>query len=384
MSKKIGIVTYVRVNNYGAELQAFALQRKMESMGYDAEIIDYPFGLSPLHKSCGEKLSVPVSIKERIRCRMLALVHWFIRHRYAKNQKERNENFLSFHRNHSRMSNLQILSLKDLYKTDFDYDTYCVGSDQVWNYTMGYSLMAYFLDFAKKGAKKISYGSSMGLSKLDGEAAAIYKEYLSKFDAIAVREQQAADLLQKVLERDVNVVLDPTLLLTADEWRTVASYQDQPKEKYLLLYVVTIKPCEYAVDLAEYIAKAKGWKIVRLSGSASTSGHREGIIEKPAVGPDGFVGLIDNAELVVTNSFHGTVFSLNFQTPFITVVNPGKNNNSRMQSILSRVGLADRMIEMGGEFPSLDITDCNFDGVAEKLAAEREQSVTYLKNALEL
>ena len=281
------------------------------------------------------------------------------------------------------MSNRQIRSLKGLYKANFDYDIYCVGSDQVWNYSMGSSLLPYFLDFVKDGAKKISYASSIGLSNLDNTAAKIYREYLSKFDSLSVREQQAAVLLKQILGRDVNVVLDPTLLLCVDEWRKVASYNDCPQDKYLLLYVVTIKPCEYAVNLAEYIARAKGWKIVRLSGSASTRGHREGIIEKPSVGPDGFVGLIDKAELVVTNSFHGTVFSLNFETPFFTVVNPRKNNNSRMQNILTRVGLADRMIEIGGDYPSIEKIECNFEGVAHELSTEREDSVSYLKSALD-
>ena len=263
-----------------------------------------------------------------------------------------------------------------------NYDIYCVGSDQVWNYQKGYSILPFLLDFVPKGKKKIAFASSIGLSSLSVEANDIFKYYLSDFDALAVRESQASDLLSKLLHRKIDVVLDPTLLLTKKEWQKVADYNLCPKERYLLLYIVTIKPCKYAIELAERIAKNKGLKIVRLFRSAATYGSKSSMINLPEAGPSDFIGLIENADFVVTNSFHGTVFSINFQIPFYTIIKSGKATNSRLHSVLEKLKMPNRLLTANETFPKECFWNCSFTDSIIALNEERTKSVEVLSKSL--
>lgn len=379
---KVGIITIVNVNNYGAELQSYALQKKICDIGHNAEVINYVFGISSEHDFTGEKLTIPLSWKTRIKRKLLPYIERTLDFLYRKDGILRLARFCEFHKKYNRLSSTKYKSVKSLYDNPMDYDIYCVGSDQVWNYQKGYSILPFLLDFIPEGKRRISFASSLGLSKLSFAAENVFKEHLSKFDALAVRETQTADLFRKLLNKKVDVVLDPTLLLTLEEWRRVALYEMCPVEKFLLLYIVTIKPCRFAIDLAERIAKDKGLKVVRIYRSAATYDSVPGMIDLPAAGPSDFVGLIDKADFVVTNSFHGTVFSLNFKKPFYTIVKKGKNTNSRLQSVLDKFGLTDRMISIGDSFPQESHYECCFDEIYTKLELSRKESVDILSQEL--
>lgn len=379
---RIGIVTIVNVNNYGAELQAFALQHKLTLMGHDTEIIDYVFGINHTHDFRGEVLTVPLPWKTRLQRKLLPYIETVADAFYPKARESRRQKFREFHEQYNRLSRQKYASVKSLYNAPMTYDIYCVGSDQVWNYQKGYSLLPFFLDFVPEGKRRIAFSSSIGLSAISPEAEEVFKKYLSTFDAIAVRELQAADMLRKLLNRRVDVVLDPTLLLSKTEWNEVAYYDLCPQERYLLLYIVTIKPCQYAIDLAEKIAKEKGLKIVRLFRSAATYDAKPTMINLPEAGPSDFVGLIGKADFVVTNSFHGTVFSVNFQVPFYTIIKPSNNNNSRLKSILGKLKLADRLLPIGSTFPSNEKWPFDFTESAKILDVEREKSIRILSESV--
>lgn len=379
---KIGIITIVNVNNYGAELQAYALQHQLTLMGHQAEVIDFVFGIRTDHDFKGENLTVPLPFKMRLKRKILPYIETTLDAFYPKVKKERRQRFQMFHAQHNRFTTKTYRSVESLYDGSLDDDIYCVGSDQVWNYQKGYSILPFLLDFVQKG-KKISFASSFGLSSLSKEAEKVFKLYLSKFDALAVRETQAAELLAPLLGRKVDVVLDPTLLLNKKEWQEVADYGLCPKERYLLLYVVTIKPCKYAIDLAERIAKEKSLKIVRLFRSAAIYDAKSSMINLPEAGPSDFVGLLEKADFVVTNSFHGTVFSINFQVPFYTVIKSGKNTNSRLQSVLDKLKMRNRLLSIGEAFPRKDQWNCSFKDSAEALDTERIKSVEVLSKSIQ-
>lgn len=379
---KIGIITIVNVNNYGAELQAYALQHKLVLMGQQAEVIDFVFGICPAHDFKGETLTVPLPLKTRLKRKVLPYIETTLDAFYPKVKRERKRRFLMFHAKHNRLTPKTYRSVKSLYDGSLDDDIYCVGSDQVWNYQKGYSILPFLLDFVSKG-KKISFASSIGMSSLSKEAEIVFKHYLSKFDALAVRETQAAELLTPLLGRKVDVVLDPTLLLNKKEWQEVADYGLCPKDRYLLLYVVTIKPCKYAIDLAERIAREKGLRIVRLFRSAATYDAKSSMINLPEAGPSDFVGLLEKADFVVTNSFHGTVFSINFQVPFYTVVKPGKNTNSRLQGVLEKLKMQNRLLAIGAAFPEKSQWNCSFEESATALDAERIKSMEVLSQSIQ-
>lgn len=314
---KIGILTILNVNNYGAELQCCALYRKLTKMGYDAEVINYLFGINPGHDFSGEKLTVPISFKQRMKVSLLPIVQYLFCMFHQKNKKLRNKRFNEFHEKYNHLTSTVYPSVKSLYEANFNYDVICIGSDQVWNYEKGYSLEPFFACFDKKGTKKISYASSIGLSSLSKEAECVLKKELSGFAHLSVREQQASELLENLLDREVDVVLDPTLILDNKEWLEVAKFDMCPKEKYVLVYIVTIKPCDYVLEVARHIAKLRNLKIVRICRDAYPEHSGRDVQEILTAGPSDFVGLFANAEFVVTNSFHGTVFSINFSKSFL-------------------------------------------------------------------
>ena len=378
---KIGILTIHSVNNYGAELQSCALFRKMQKLGYDAEVVNFLFGIHHDHDFKGEKLTVPISFKTKMKVKLLPIVQDLFCLFYQKNKTLRNKRFDEFHATYNKLTLTVYPSVKSLNEADFNYDVICIGSDQVWNYQKGYSLEPFLACFDKKGTKKISYGSSIGLSTISREAEEVFKKELSGFSSISVREQQASDLLQNLLNKDVDVVLDPTLILNSKEWLEVAKYDMCPKEKYVLVYIVTIKPCNYVLDVARKVAKERGLKIVRICRDAYPEHSGSDVEEIMTAGPSEFVGLFANAEFVVTNSFHGTVFSINFSKPFYSVIKSQHSTNSRLTSILRKLSLEDRILSVGSPLP--EITDIDFAETTKKLEVEREHSLAYIKKALD-
>ena len=356
---KIGILTILNVNNYGAELQCCALQRKLQKLGYDAEVINYLFGINPNHQFDGERRTVPISFKQNLKVRLLPVVQNLFCMFHQKNKALRTQRFNEFHSQYNRLTPIEYPSVKSLYAADFNYDVLCIGSDQVWNYEKGYSLEPFFASFDKKGTKKITYASSIGLSSLSKEAEDVFTKELSMFSQISVREQQASDLLGKLLHRDIDVVLDPTLILDSKEWLEVAKFDMCPQEKYLLVYIVTIKPCDYVLTLARHIAKERNLKIVRICRDAYPEHSGDDVEEILTAGPSDFVGLFARAEFVVTNSFHGTVFSINFSKPFYSVIKSQHSTNSRLTSILKKLDLEKRGspdIVRGKPYPNINET----------------------------
>ena len=377
---KVGILTILNVNNYGAELQCCALYRKLQQLGYDAEVINYLFGIHPEHVFEGEKRTVPIPLKQLIKVKLLPVVQNMFCMFHQKNKRLRNKRFDEFHAKYNHLTSTVYPSVKSLYEAKFNYDVLCIGSDQVWNYMKGYSLEPFFACFDKNNTKKITYASSIGLSSLSVEAEQVFKKELASFAYISVREQQASEILEKLLDRKIDVVLDPTLILNKQEWIEVAKYDMCPKEKYLLVYIVTIKPCDYVLTLARHIAKQRNLKIVRICRDAYPEHSGSDVEEILTAGPSDFVGLFSKAEFVVTNSFHGTVFSINFSKPFYSVIKSHHSTNSRLTSILKKLGLEDRIVPIGSQLPM--ISDIDFSDPSAKLEAERKLSIEYINKAL--
>ena len=356
---KIGILTILNVNNYGAELQCCALCRKLTKMGYNAEVINYLFGINPSHDFRGEKLTVPISLKQKVKVSLLPIVQNLFCMFHQKNKKLRNKRFEEFHEKYNHLTSSVYPSVRSLYDAKFDYDVLCIGSDQVWNYEKGYSI---------------------GLSSLSKEAERVFKKELSGFSHLSVREQQASELLENLLDRDVDVVLDPTLILDNKEWQEVAKFDMCPKEKYILVYIVTIKPCDYVLEVARHIAKERNLKIVRICRDAYPEHSGKDVQEILTAGTSDFVGLFANAEFVVTNSFHGTVFSINFSKSFYSVIKSQHSTNSRLTSILKKLNLENRILPVGSPLPK--ISDVDYTIPAEKLKEERLHSLEYIQKAL--
>lgn len=376
---KVGIITISKVDNYGAELQSFAFQYKLNKMGYDAENIDYLFYKNKRHKR--EAISRPFysfPLKNRLKEVCLPKIEAFKSFFYRRAALRRKKGFEAFHQKYNKYSSKVYTSYSELYENVPEYDVYCVGSDQVWSPSCYTSLHPYFLTFAPRYKKKISYASSFGVSSLPSKAIDYYRQDLLNLDSIAVRESTGVDLVKQLTGRKAELVIDPTLLLTGDEWSVVASDAKVPQFKYLLLYV--LKKSNYITRVAHRIAKENGLQIVRIcKGPFRQDSKDSGILNIIDAAPNEFVGLFKNADYVLTNSFHGTAFSLIFQRQFYTILKNGKKNNSRQLDLLENIGLKDRII-YENEFKNQ--TTIDFSEYRMRIEDLRKKSEIYLVNAI--
>lgn len=380
--KKIGIITIDKVNNYGAELQTLATQKAIVKLGYEAEVIDYLFYKNPGHKlTKGSKPLFPLPFKRHAAEWLYPRLNRWKQLVSTGNEGRRREaNFDAFHKKHTKFSK-EYRTAEDLYTAKMDYDVYVVGSDQVWNPNNYTSLNPYFLKFAPKGKRRVSYASSIGVSNIPEYAKDYYKEALQELDAVSVREEDAVKLVKEVSGVDAQWVLDPTLLLTGEEWKKYYNPISIIPEKYVLLYEIT--PCDYLKQLALKASRELGCHVVRINREAIRQESDDEIINVLDAGPAEFVWLFANAEMIMTNSFHGTAFSLNMEKNFFVVTPERKKNNSRQKSILRLVGLEDRLIEENSSMPLKQNYVIDYKTIRLKLEKARQESMDYLKNAID-
>lgn len=378
--KKIGIVTILKVNNYGAELQAYATQKILQLMGYDAEIIDYLFYKNPRHKRT--RMSAPtarMSLKKHLEEYLFPIIaNWKTRH-FRKAQNERNAKFEEFHRENTRMS-VCYDTFDKLKSAKLDYDILMTGSDQVWNPGIYSSLDPYLLRFGDDRTRRVAYASSFGVACVPDDVKKYYKEALQHYSAIGVREDKAVDLVKALSGMDATLVLDPTLLLNREQWLTVAKPVDRlPEQPFVLIYELSHIP--YLKQVAQHISNQMGMPIVRICKNASLEDKEAEIVNVIDAGPAEFLYLFDEAGFVVTNSFHGTAFSLNFGKQFYTIIPKGKGNNSRQKSILKLMNCEERMLVEGDTIP--EITKVDIPLVDKKLFEGRQNSINFLKYAID-
>lgn len=383
--KKVGIITIVNVNNYGAELQAFATFRKLQLMGYNAEIINYLYykdwryidsKMSRSFNSMSIKGKIIYFAKYRVASFVLNKILPLI----CKDVKQRIANFNSFHQHNTRFSKLY-KSMKDLYTDTPIYDVYMVGSDQVWNPNASSSIEPYFLTFAPHSALTVSYASSFGVSKIENNSIANrIKLGLSSIKTISVRESSGVNLVKELTGRTAQLVCDPTLLLNKSEWTMFMKPVSNMPQRYVLIY--QLSESDAIVKLATRIGKQEQIPVYRICKRAFKVKKDKGVVNILNAGPSEFLSLITNASFIITNSFHGTAFSINFDVPFYTVVSAKKKNNNRMESLLDYVGLEKRIVKDDVDITNLPIVGYDVNATQLKLKSFRLESEKFLEDAL--
>lgn len=362
---KIELVTLQDVPNYGSVLQAYATQKAIEALGYNCEIIRYtPERMTKLgmlknikHKNSKFEKSLLLRTAARI----------IIFPSYIK----RFHTFKQFRKQYLHETKYKFKTNSELKAHTPKADIYCTGSDQVWNSSWNGGIdKALFLDFAPRNKKSIAYAASFGKNKLSTSEKAETKKLLSKYSYLSVRESSAVELLKDLGFNSTHVV-DPTLLLSGNEWRKLSSNKFK-NEKYVLVY--NLNRNNKIDAYAQKIAKEKGLKVKYLSYQLHEKYKKGKVYCSPSI--NDFLALIDNAKLVVSDSFHATAFSSNLNTNFAIVL-PNKYS-TRLDSILYQLNLQDRIIKNDEKLPNIDFAPVN-----QKLASMREESLTWLKNALE-
>lgn len=368
---KIGIITFHRAYNYGAVLQAYALFTKIESMGLECEIIDFwPETFKNLYY-----------MQQPFRITHPPIKTWLNHFKVRKVLSERNQNFEKFIEEILKTSNESYISYYDILNAKLDYDSYITGSDQVWNDTCAKFDKTFFLQFPQAKAKnRYAYAASFGFEEIPEGLENEYKKRLEGYRRYSVREKSGARILENLLSIKPDVNCDPTILLSAEEWLKIARETKCKYEKYIFIYYVT--KTQNLQKMANDLAKKTGYKVIIvpcnmnidvLSGKYDKSNMA---LVNPCISPQEFLMLLKNAEYVLTNSFHGTVFSVLFHKKFLSQINldNGKKNN-RIKELLETIGLENKAI--------LDIERIDdrvdWDSVDEKILEMRKNSEKYLQ-----
>lgn len=362
---KIDIITLHRVRNYGSSLQTLATQNYLVKKGCQAEIIDYyperytSLGLLKRLKNKSEKLARNPALLFGARC--------VISVSYVKKKLV----FDSFLKKYIKMTPKTYRTEKELLENVPEADAYCTGSDQVWNsyWNEGVDRPLY-LSFVPESAYKFSYAASIGTSKLSDEEKSQVAPLLREYRHITVRENNGVDILSDAGISGTSQMLDPTLLFKADEWNKYTSDKFKNK-KYVVTYNLhhDKKIDEYAAK----IAAKNNLKVFNISYNFHDIIRKGKLKWCPTVGE--YLGLIRDAQYVVTDSFHATVFSLLFHTNFM-VIYPEKAS-SRLRSILKLTGLDERGCDT---MPDTALADrkIDFSETDAVLARERKNTDKYI------
>lgn len=338
---KIGIFTIQNSANYGASIQSFALWKYLDNQGYNVEVVNI---LRPEHegfKSSFWHRPYPYP-HESWKYKIKKLIWHFVPALEPKQKANPWSNPISkakFDEFNSQIKTTKPYNVDDLYKNPPLYDLYITGSDQLWNPTQNFSIEPYFLNFVK-GVRKISYAASIAVSSLTPSQKRDFKKWLSDYETITVRERAGKKLLESFVSKDIKQVADPTFLLDLEYWKSIA-IEPKIKKPYILVFTLSYVP--EAVEYALRLKKQSGLEVVVLDQILPEI-DGDFIAERQA-GPLEWLGYIKNAELVVTNSFHCTLFSIFLETKnFYTHLSSNISRKSRIEDLLKSFDLQSRMV----------------------------------------
>lgn len=370
-------------------LQCFALYEYIRSLGYFVEVIDLHRPGNPdfsesirycrMRTKLGFKGWIKGWIKELLGIRRFSNLN--IKPTWNLKAGERFDTF-----NKQVKLTHPYCSIPELYRNPPQYDIYITGSDQLWNPDQPYCLEPYFLTFIKdKRSVKVSYGTSIGIEHLTNKEKALFKKWLASYDMISTREEQARELLTTITGRTIRRVPDPTFLLPNENWVKMAITPNSHGD-YILIF--NLGHDDEAIKKGISIAEETGMKVKVLDQNYAS------IIMHPLLevvddaGPLEFIGLIKNAWLVLTNSFHCTVFSIITKTRnFYTYIAPDSNRGSRIVDLLEIFSLSNHLINSWGDVPpvcSLRKSDIPPERIQSVMDQERSIGRKYLAEAFSI
>lgn len=366
--KRVGLITMHRVINYGSFLQAYATQKIINNLGFNCEIIDYNFP-NEWHFQNGlkRKLTLKTIISSLIYPLGLTKSH---------RKKKHIQNSIS-----------KYLSLTKYYKNPNEltdnppkYDVYVTGSDQTWNPKHMKGDPIFMLSFAPQKSRKISFSASIAGKHLDDRFKPIFSKYLNQYDAISIRDENGNSVIKELTGKNASVVLDPTLMLDKNEWQkftnsfSLKSFQ----EKYILFYLIThsFNPTPYIYELLKKMQTKTGFRV--LSFSKIPKEYEVDYVHCSDADLGGFVSLFENASYVVTSSFHGTAFAINFGIPLCSVVKELNGEDDRQASLLNKLGLENCIVPVGEKYELIEPSYC-VEKQQQKLNELREESLDFLR-----
>lgn len=360
--KKVGIVSIYKTGNYGGTLQAYALQKVINDAGlaraqiipYCCDAINGKLDLA-YFKTAGAVKTAAAVVDKLCYLPRMKKVDRFI-HSFAGERE---------------------MTRRELAELNEQYDIFLSGSDQLWNPEIQQGDCFYLQDFVTDPVKKRSYASSFGRNSLPEDCIPAYRELLGQFHTITVREKTGADIVEQLTGRRPEVVLDPTLLLTAEQWEQILPPLVMEGD-YLFTYRMT-----YTSTLTQAAVRGRKELDCRVLAVPFLLGHCPKTCVRPDLSSLEWIRGIYDSRYVVTDSFHGVVFSILFSKPFYYVVTSptAKARLSRLETLLEQLGISDRLVE---DPEQCDFTkSIDYPAVQERLSRLREHSMACLRKMLE-
>lgn len=364
---KTSTITFHSAYNYGSMLQAFALQKTIQSIGFENDIINFRTDRQREmynYKTCTGSLIKKIIYKLlSIPFRNALKKKSFLFEKFLKEELQLTKEYKTF---------------ESLLKADLQYDCYITGSDQVWNTSAFDFDNSYFLSFVKN-KKKIAYAVSVGPNVSSICIDSNIKKAISSFSHISVREIETQHIIENLINKNISLVLDPTLLLTAADWIKYNKVQNSiPDGDYILLYTPYLRA--EVLESAAKIGQTHGLKIINTVFFPRQPMHK-GIINQFETGPWEFLKLLQYCKCVISGSYHAIVFSMIFHKPFISI---GGDNDSRIKTLLEKTCLLDREVRLEDVYKiSMDyLITCDFSKADSFFHSERKKSIDFLINSI--
>ncbi|CAB1243288.1 putative Polysaccharide pyruvyl transferase [Ruminococcaceae bacterium BL-6] len=372
---KAGILTFHRANNFGAVLQAYALQQTIKKFSWDCDIIDYT---REKYKDVfiWQKNKIKNFLnnrKDKQPYTYQEFIHLMLGEQYF--YRENGKQFADFRNKYMQMS--QPVVKKTISQLNNQYDLFIAGSDQIWNPGRINIELTYMLDFVSEPNKKGSYAASFGVTEIPQNYLNTYKRVFEDIKYLSVREQAGADIIWKLTGRTAEVVLDPTFLLSPTEWDKISESSDS--KNYIIVYQLG-EYSETLMNFAHTLSHKTGFPI-RLILTRKCRYKADEYCKH--MGPGQWLTQIKNARYIVTNSFHGVAFSIIYNKNFFVEITEERlraSMASRIKDLLEMFHLENRLIKHGvNEYWNIPI---DYQRVNQRLTQKQTESKSYLKNML--
>lgn len=374
VKKKVGIITMHKVINYGSALQAYALQQKIENLGYESFLIDYVYPNEYHQTKRVTKLSISRVLKG-ICGRLLFFLFY--------KKKRQLQLFYQFWKEHFRLTETY-RNKTEIFDNPPDFDIYVTGSDQVWNPIHMKGDPTFFCDFIKNGNKRISYAASFSSENIDENYETKYKELLNKYTSISVRENKGIDVVKNLTSKKAVCVCDPTLLLTKNEYGELSIHSSITiNGPYILAYILNynFNPYPTIQEVIDKISNETKLPVIYLLCNTLNAVPKTNSRIISAAGPNEFLWLFQHASYIVTSSFHGVAFSLVFEKTFYAVTE-NTHKDSRIKSLLEETGTVDRLVYTGSNMSTIKMNELDYDCIRPKIENYRFKSIEFLKESL--
>ena len=367
---KLALLSFHNAANYGAALQAFALQKFLSDSGYDCEYINY------INQSRAHEYSMSWHIYDCLkRGKLTSAAAFLVGSPFMELRKYR---FKKFYKNHLKTTHKIYHNSKEAEELNDKYDKFVVGSDQVWNPICNGYDSAFLLDFVKDRKKRVSYSPSFGMSEIANDLKRDYRENLSIFHSIGVREQKGKELVKELTGREAFVAIDPVMLLTKEQWLDICEKGNRT-ERYIFSY--TNRDSQIA-DFFHTGYKLNGRKHYILSRYTRPSDFVNPKVKvKYCMSPQDFVSVIANADLVVSASFHCVAMSILLNRPFVAVLTGDAGKDERIVNLLKTTGLRNRILSNKTTTGEIE-APIDWNTVNTLIDVARKKSVDFLKSAI--